>query len=177
MAKLLVSEKDYICKHITDQLKEKIEERKNYLERYMEEKISNFTPAVILNFAAHYPVIVKEETISWRECKVLYELSNYSIYVYVRYIPFKEFDFKKIFDSDSKAEDLKNEIISLKKKSIEITNKTKCALEHISTHKKLKEQFPEAYAILIKEEDNVKSENECDAIENLRAELNSVNKS
>lgn len=95
MAKLLVSEKDYICNHITDQLKKKIEEKKKYLETYMKEKIKNLIPATILNLATEYPDIIREETMSWRKCKALYELSNYSVYVYVRYIPFKEFDFKK----------------------------------------------------------------------------------
>lgn len=174
MAKLLVSEKDYICKHITDKLDKSIEEKIKSLKAYMEKKIKNLTPTAILDVATKYPSAINRYSISTNSCEALRELFNYSIYIHAYYIPFDNLNFSELFDSDLKIIDLTKEIINLKKKSKEIFNKTKCALEHITTHKRLKEQFPEAYAILIEEDVN---KNECDSIESLRAELNSVNKS
>lgn len=55
-----------------------------------------------------------------------------------------------------------------------LINKIICALESISTEKKLKEEFPEVYAAYTKVP--TETDNSCDAIEKVRAELSNYKK-
>ena len=68
----------------------------------------------------------------------------------------------------------REEVIRLIKLVSETKNRTACALENINTEKQLKDNFPEAYKILMRGRDNVTTENKCDTIENTRAFLSNI---
>lgn len=68
----------------------------------------------------------------------------------------------------------REEVIRLIKLVSETKNRTACALENINTEKQLKDNFPEAYKILMQGKDSVTTENKCDTIENTRAFLSSI---
>ena len=174
MAKLLVSEREYIVKHIVDDAIKVLFEKKKELQSSMIEKLYENLPSEIDTVRALYPNVINEEHLTYSSCQILRDLANFNLYLSVHHIPYKNFNFKELFDSDSYCLDKKDEIIELKKKITQIQNKTKCVLEHINTHKQLKDQFPEAYNVLMGMESE---ENECDSTENLRAELNSFKKS
>lgn len=61
------------------------------------------------------------------------------------------------------------------KKYNEMFHKIECALNSLRTYNRIKENFPEAYAVLIEKVDKEtlieNSENLCDSVENIRAEL------
>lgn len=63
------------------------------------------------------------------------------------------------------------EINQLRTKKKSLKGRTKCVLENIRTTKQLKDQFPEAYLILMDVPKEMVKNNSCDDIENLRAEL------
>lgn len=174
MAKLLVSEREYIAKHIIDDATKVLSEKMKELQSYMMAKLEKDLPKNIKEIKNLYPDVIKEDYISYGRCQVLKDLSKYSLYLSIYYVPYKDLDFVQIFDTDFWIQDKKNKIIELRKKITTIQNKTKCILEHINTHKQLKDQFPEAYNVLT---GMTPEENQCDSTENLRAELNSFKKS
>lgn len=72
------------------------------------------------------------------------------------------------------TEEFKKNVESLLSKENQLKNKTRCVLEHINTTKQLKDQFPEAYSILM--DLSEKEITKCDSTESLRAELSQIMK-
>ena len=123
-----------------------------------------------------YPNAVKV-----RDCIYLSSLTCERIYNIVSHVEVNYFVYS--FITDTEFEELKssteaklfvNRMIELDRKASNIKNRTKCALENINTTKQLKDNFPEAYAILTETSKEDVKRNECDNIEKLRAELSKL---
>lgn len=174
MAKLLVSDKDYIVKYIGDDLEKLIKEKKDKLKSDLQKIVIDSLPKEVQEFMKKYPGWISKDSCSLRSIlpSFFQRLNDWSIYIYPEIYGKQKID-KTLFEK-KEFESQVNELCKLKKKCREIQNKTKCALEHIKTHKQLQNQFPEAYDILM----NLGTkENQCDSIESLRAELSSIKKS
>lgn len=96
------------------------------------------------------------------------------------YIPnsFNLDDLNRLISMSDNCKELIERIQSLVKEQKVLQNKCLCALEQINTTNQLKGQFPEAYEAYCQyiEKSEGPSENACDSIEDIRAELSKVNK-
>lgn len=89
---------------------------------------------------------------------------------------FEEKEVFKHLRSLQSTTDFINQVKEIDKKINSIQGRTRCVLENINTTKQLRDQFPEAYAILMNVSKQEVQDNSCDSIENLRAELSKYNK-
>lgn len=175
--RLTINEKDRIAKSI---IKPIIEQSKKEFEdfgKFADEFFKKNLPKDVIEFMDKYPNAVKV-----RDCIYLSSLTRERrIYNIVSHVEVNYFAYS--FITDTEFEELKNSIeakifvnkmIELDRKASNIKNRTKCALENINTTKQLKDNFPEAYNILMGfPKENVKG-NKCDDIEKLRAELSKL---
>ena len=61
--------------------------------------------------------------------------------------------------------------------TIKISNQIKCTLSKLRTYKRIEQEFPEAYKVLITQVDKLPAiDNLCDNVEELRAKLNTKTK-
>lgn len=174
--RLTVSEKDRIAKSIIKPIIEQSRKEFEDFGKFADEFFKKNLPKDVVEFMDKYPNVVKS-----KECIYLSSLTRERIYNIVSYIEVNYFVYS--FITDAKFEELKNStetkifvnrMIGLDRKASNIKNRTKCALEDINTTKKLKDNFPEAYAILMKFPKEDVERNECDNIEKLRAELSKL---
>lgn len=158
--RLTISDKDRIARSI---IKPIIEQARKESEKFGK-------------FADEYP-----NTVNIREEIYLSSLTNERFRHLKTYVEVNYFVYQLI--TNEKFNELKNstetkifvqKMVELEKKASSIMNRTKCALEDINTTKQLKDNFPEAYNILMGfPKENVKG-NKCDDIEKLRAELSKL---
>lgn len=176
--KLTNSDRDFIVKNITNPIKEKIQKLlKEYGDFVVDPYLLKVIPDEVRSFHKKYPRIVeKEGHLSYTSLFENRAWVNLSI-------PTDEY-FPGYFESEGQIYKLLNELPSTKefKKNVEfllskqnqLKNKTRCVLEHINTTKQLRDQFPEAYSILM--EISEKEVIQCDSTESLRAELSQIMK-
>jgi hypothetical protein len=174
--RLTISEKDRIAKSIIKPIVEQSRKEFEDFGRFADEFFKKNLPKDVIEFMDKYPNVVKT-----KECIYLVSFTRERIYNIVSYIEVNYFVYS--FITDAKFEELKNstetkifvqKMVELEKKASSIMNRTKCALEDINTTKQLKDNFPEAYNILMGfPKENVKG-NKCDDIEKLRAELSKL---
>lgn len=174
--RLTISEKGMITKNIIKPIIEQSRKESEKFGEFADEYFKRILPKDVVEFMDKYPNIVKS-----RDCIYLSNFTRERIYNIVTYV--KVNYFVDSFITNEKFEELKNSteaklfinrMVELDKKASNIMNRTKCALEDINTTKQLKDNFPEAYAILMElPEANVKG-NKCDDIEKLRAELSKL---
>ena len=92
-------------------------------------------------------------------------------------VPYVSMDSYGVIKSNEKLKSklllLSKEHAILKLKKKEFEGKIKCTLSKLKTYKKIKDNFPEAYKILIEEIDKESNQKEdlCTNVEELRAEL------
>lgn len=85
---------------------------------------------------------------------------------------FKEEDFSRNKELNQRIENDVNKYLSLVKEKQVMKNKIACALSGLKTYSKIKNEFPEAYIILVEKVDGItKEKDSCTNIEELRAEL------
>lgn len=176
--KLTNSDRDFIVKNITNPIKEKIQK---LLEEYgslvVDVYLAGEIPDEVRKFCEKYPRIAKKQ--NYLEYTSLFTERPW---IYLR-IPVSEY-FPGYFENEDQiyellnklplTEEFKKNVESLLSKENQLKNKTRCVLEHINTTKQLKDQFPEAYSILM---DLSKKEiTKCDSTESLRAELSQIMK-
>ena len=174
--RLTISEKDGIAKSIIKPIIEQSRKEFENFGKFADEYFKRILPKDVVEFMDKYPNIVKS-----RDCIYLSNFTRERIYNIVSYV--KVNYFVDSFITNEKFEELKNSteaklfvnrMIELDRKASNIKNRTKCALENINTTKQLKDNFPEAYNILMGfSKENVKG-NKCDDIEKLRAELSKL---
>lgn len=174
--RLTISEKDRIAKSIIKPLIEQSKKEFEDFGKFADEFFKKNLPKDVIEFMDKYPNAVKV-----RDCIYLSSLTRERIYNIVSHVEVNYFVYS--FITDTEFEELKNSIeakifvnkmIELDRKASNIKNRTKCALENINTTKQLKDNFPEAYAILTETSKEDVKRNECDNIEKLRAELSKL---
>lgn len=176
--KLTNSDRDFIVKNITNPIKEKIQK---LLEEcgslVVDVYLLGIIPDEVREFYKKYPRIVKKQ--SYLEYTSLFAKRSW-IYLQIpveEYFPgyFEDEDqIYKLLNNLPLTEEFKKNVESLLSKENQLKNKTRCVLEHINTTKQLKDQFPEAYSILM--DLSEKEITKCDSTESLRAELSQIMK-
>lgn len=82
----------------------------------------------------------------------------------------------KFVKDDKRIQDFCKKVISLNEEIKILENKISCSLYNLNTTKQLKDQFPEAYNVFLKLNQEENSDNLCDSFENIRATLSKFNK-
>lgn len=174
--RLTISEKDRIAKSIIKPIIEQSRKEFEDFGKFADEYFKKNLPKDVVEFMDKYPNVVKT-----KEYICLSSFTRERIYNIVSYVEVNYFVYSFITDtefdelkSSTEAKLFVNRIIELDRKASNIKNRTKCALENINTIKQLKDNFPEAYAILTETSKEDVKRNECDNIEKLRAELSKL---
>lgn len=174
--RLTISEKDRIVRNIIKPIIEQSEKECEKFGEFADEYFKKNLPKDVVEFTDKYPNVIKA-----RECIYLSYFTRERIYNITSYVKVNYFLYS--FITDAKFEELKNltetkifinRMIELDRKVSNIMNRTKCALEDINTTKQLKNNFPEAYNILMEFPKESVKRNKCDDIEKLRAELSKL---
>lgn len=175
--RLTNSDRDNIAKNIIAPiLKEADKEIENF-SKFVDEFLKKNLPKDVLEFSEKHLNLLKRRTHFYFSDFSALRLNCISTYIKVSYyIPecFNENQIYSTLRNSTEAKIFAKKMKALDEKAVMIKNKTRCALEHINTTKKLKESFPEAYAILFDVTVKEVKDNECDSIENLRAELSKL---
>lgn len=174
--RLTISEKDRIAKSIIKPIIEQSRKEFEDFGKFVDEFFKKNLPKDVVEFMDKYPNVVEV-----RNCIYLSSFTRERIHNVVNYVEVNYFVYSLI--TDAKYEELKNSteaktfvnrMIELDRKASNIKNRTKCAIENINTTKQLKDNFPEAYAILMNFPKEGVDGNKCDDIEKLRAELSKL---
>lgn len=174
--RLTISEKDRIARNIIKPIIEQAGKESEKFGEFADEYFKKILPKDVVEFMDKYPNVVQT-----RGYIYLSSFTRERIYNIVSYIEVNYFVYS--FITNAKFEELKNSteaklfvnrMIELDRKASNIMNRTKCALENINTTKQLKDNFPEAYNILMGFPKESVKRNECDDIEKLRAELSKL---
>lgn len=175
--KLTNSDRDFIVKNITNPIKEKIQKLLEEYGSLVDVYLVGEIPNEVREFCEKYPRIAKKQ--SHLEYTSLFTKRQW-IYLSIpvsEYFPGYFEDENQIYELLNKlplTEEFKKNVESLLSKQNQLKNKTRCVLEHINTTKQLKDQFPEAYSILM--DLSEKEITKCDSTESLRAELSRMMK-
>lgn len=162
------NEKAYeIAKRLTSPLFEKAEKFWNSTVEFVNEKYKEYLPKDILDFQEKYPKSVKVES--------TYINGIYVNLKYPYYLEAREKFMQKYREYISqKYEEYKD----MREEGNRLHNKIQCTLTKLGTYKRIKEEFPEAYTILMDLVDggSTKGSSICDDVEGLRAQLSTVKK-
>lgn len=186
MAKLARVDKDIIIKHFVGKADDLLQGQLIKIGEALQKAIDMMLPDLMKDFLNCYPttiarLCVRQITVATflrsKEDEDPFILRYRSIPLKGTGIPFLfEENYIKILRVRFEQEIVvwREEVIRLIKLVSETKNRTACALENINTEKQLKDNFPEAYKILMRGRDNVTTENKCDTIENTRAFLSNI---
>lgn len=151
--RLTISDKDRIARSIIKPIIEQARKESEKFGKFADEYFKKILPKDVIEFMDKYPNYVEV---------------NYFVYQLITNEKFNE------LKNSTETKIFVQKMVELEKKASSIMNRTKCALEDINTTKQLKDNFPEAYNILMGfPKENVKG-NKCDDIEKLRAELSKL---
>lgn len=184
MAKLARVDKDIIIKHFAGKADALLQDQLIKIGEALQKAIDMMLPDLMKDFLNCYPTTIARLCVR-RIAAVTFLAPEEDSFIFgYQSIPLKgtgipflfEKDYIKILRAKFEQEIVvwREEVIRLIKLVSETKNRTACALENINTEKQLKDNFPEAYKILMQERDNVTTENKCDTIENTRAFLSSI---
>lgn len=176
MARLTNSDRERILKGLKPNFYREVEEVKKTMASLINEFLRKNIPDEVFVFMRKYPNLIYSS-------KTFYvSLKHGSTYIEVIEYPSNHIrDLLYTALDKDKTGKMSNAFDLLKLKAEEariLEKKVSCILANISTEKKLKDEFPEAYKIYINydEEAGEDSQNMCDNIENVRAELSKLNK-
>ena len=166
-----------MVKHLND----KLESLKDQVRLKIEESLKPNYPKEILEFAEKYPEFLKScESISiyWS----VDNLKDYKFTVYPKLPKYPvDFNLSNLFTSIDPNKGLRRDVIAtlmdeycqVEKKKNELRNKIKCTLNTLKTYARIKNEFPEAYKLLVEKIDKevLNVDDPCTDVEALRAEL------
>lgn len=176
--KLTNSIRDAIIKDLMKFPYEKIEKSFKEIGELCDSILIETISKEILEIDKKYPMLIDKidwipfKSISTNEETVIYR----SIKVNNWYRCYNDKNFELV-KGNERIQDFCEKIISLNEELKILKNKISCSLYNLNTTKQLKDQFPEAYNVFLKlnqEEEN--SDNLCDSFENIRATLSKFNK-
>lgn len=176
MARLTNNDRDRIVRAMRPEIQSKVKEIKKNLSKIFNEVIMREIPEEVFVYYGKYPQLFSEGDTVYITC------GKYSLYIPVVKHPVRYFkDFLKVATTGPEGDKVKELLKSLElefNKAKIIENKISCALNNISTEKKLKDEFPEAFVAYMTLGAKVgeQSSNSCDSIENIRAQLSALKK-
>lgn len=186
MAKLARVDKDIIIKHFAGKADALLQGQLIKIGEALQKAIDMMLPDLMKDFLNCYPVAIARLCV--RQISAVTFLRSKEdeesfIFGY-RSIPLKGIGIPFLFEEnyikilrvrfEQERVVWRDEVIRLVKLVGETKNRTACALESINTEKQLKDNFPEAYKILIQGRNSIATENKCDTIENTRAFLSNI---
>ena len=157
---------DNISKVLTQQFIDKQNEVVLKMEDLLAKEAWRLVPEDLLVIYNKYPESIKMIGCAYFE----------GLYINSK-VPYVSMDSYGVIKSNEKLKSklllLSKEHAILKLKKKEFEGKIKCTLSKLKTYKKIKDNFPEAYKILIEEIDKESNQKEdlCTNVEELRAEL------
>lgn len=162
------NEKAYeIARRLTNPLSEKTEKIWNSTVEFANEKYKGYLPKDVLDFQEKYPKSVKVESIYIN-----------GIYVNLKYPYYLEAREKLIQEYRKYISQKYKEYRDMREENSQLHNKIQCTLTKLGTYKRIREEFPEAYTILMELVDSgsTKGSSICDDVEGLRAQLSTSKK-
>lgn len=156
----------------SEKYNEKIEKLKESIGHKVDNYLKQFIPKDVLKLHEKYSYYMCKGPFIGLYSKDGYEFTHYptlpKLEEKYRDHKFREDkDFIALIERD--VEELKD--LRIKKNSLK--NKVSCVLSDLKTYTKIKNDFPEAYSILIEKVDGQKEvKDTCTEVESLRAELN-----
>lgn len=165
---------DAVAKKMTAHLAEQKTKIEKDMEAMLAKELRKNIPEEVLDFEKAYPnLVVKQEYIR-------FETENHNFYLYPKTPAFFKNAKKEFLKKDTplviNLEFAAKEWEALRLKKNKLQNQIKCALSKLKSYKKIQDNFPEAYKVLIEEVDKEEIKdpsNLCDDVEKLRAELSS----
>lgn len=162
-----------MVKHLSEKSNQLREQVKVKIEQFLRKDYSK----EVLDFFTKYPnLVVKCEGIS-----LYYAFDNqrdyrFTVYPNLPKYPDKDSDLVKMFKLGEGADlidDLMKQYCANEKKKNELRNKIKCTLNTLKSYARIKNEFPEAYKLLVEkiDEEVLNTDDPCTDIESLRAEL------
>ena len=174
LSKELISQ---IAEEMVVEVKNEKAKQEDALNTFFKEKAMELIPKDVIEFWVKHPEYTRTSDCHYCNFK------NDKFFYFHSEIPVMEGYDKSIVKEclAKNAEEFEKRFASyeeLKKYEIQLRNKIMCNLSKLNTYKRVKDNFPEAHAILCKIMDTPVEVNLnlCDSVENLRAELNSIPK-
>lgn len=164
-----------MVKHLSD----KLESLKDQVRLKIEESLKPDYPKEILDFFEKYPKVVNKCT----GISIYWNFDGYKDYKFTVYPNLPKYinegvDLGKIFTHKDGLRrgvisDLMEEYCQVFKKRDELRNKIKCTLNTLKSYARIKNEFPEAYKLLVEKIDKevLNADDPCTDVEALRAEL------
>lgn len=166
-----------VAKILSNPLDEQIQGLKNQRKELVENKLMIFVDDEVLRLWKKFPkYVIKQDSV-----RVTYLDKDYD-WVYPNCPKITELEnAEDLISNDlilmADLEKIHKEILEIKKAKKVFIKKVECTLENLRSYKKIQEEFPEAFKVLIEQVDQEGSVEEhtnmCDSVENVRAELSS----
>lgn len=177
--RLINSIREQIIKNLMQTVRSKMESQLKKFGKLCDSILMESIDKEILEMDEKYPKLLDKRTfVSFNRISTNVELIYQSVPVNKWYSCYETKNIK-LLQENKEIQDFCKKLISLDKEMKSIKNKLSCLLDHINTTKQLKDQFPEAYKIFLKLNNEVESDNSdnlCDSFENVRAALSKFNK-
>ena len=177
--RLTNSIREQIIKNLMQTVRSKMESQLKKFGKLCDSILMESIDKEILEMDEKYPKLLDKRTfVSFNRISTNVELIYQSVPVNKWYSCYETKNIK-LLQENKEIQDFYKKLISLDKEMKSIKNKLSCLLDHINTTKQLKDQFPEAYKIFLKLNNEVESDNSdnlCDSFENVRAALSKFNK-
>lgn len=166
-----------IVKKLMELPREKLENSLKEMGELCDSILMGMIDKEILEIDEKYPMLIdKIDYISFGAISINEKLIYRSIKVNNWYRCYNDKNLKFV-KGDKRIQDFCRKIISLNEELKTLENKIACSLYHINTTKQLKDQFPEAYSVFLKlNQEEEDSDNLCDSFESVRATLSKFNK-
>lgn len=163
---------------MVDHLAKKLETIKEQTRLKIESSLVGDYPKDILELFKTNPRFIKESegiSIYSRDTKKNY---LFTVYPNLPIYPDKDVNVSKAFEKPNGLryqviEDLVKEYIEVENKKTQLRSKIKCTLNTLKSYARIKNEFPEAYKLLVEKIDKevLNVDDPCTDIESLRAEL------
>lgn len=172
MARLTNSDRERILRTMKPGIRSKAAKVEEDLSKVLNGIIKEEIPEEVFAFQRKYPKLVIMRDF------LCVSVGKYSISIPIAKHPVNFFgDFWKTMKASTGGDEVKR-LLDVLKEELEqayvIEKKIACILDNISTEKRLKDEFPEAYAAYMSLDDG--EVNSCDSIENVRAQLSALKK-
>lgn len=164
-----------MVKHLND----KLESIKDQVRLKIEESLTKDYPKDVLDFFNKYPkLMVKCDSIPIYWTTKGQKDYRFSVYLNLPKYEENKGNLNKMFKEETGERvacisDLMDEYCQIEKKREELRGKIKCILNTLKSYARVKNEFPEAYKLLVEkiDKETLPAEDFCTDIEGLRAEL------
>lgn len=173
MAKRIAKWKiDRIATRLTDYIEPEKSEIQKEANRFVEKKCQKYICDEVRDFRAKYPKQTRmNDSLSYHSDRFKKWIYAYPTIPQLN-VSLKETVFSEGSQNRKDLEDIMARKFALDKKKTVLQNKIKCTLDSLKSYAKIRDEFPEAYKLLLKiDGDEIPEKIGCDSVEELRAEL------